>query len=156
MNPSLILDHYWSLFHQTLHNLCIAFLLEESLILVILNWLLLIYENLIFQFLIYMVFFKYALLFVMIRSLQEGDPLKQVDFFIQCSKLKESTKSYTFLSAEVILKPPNNMTFSYVSKYMARLLDKLSKNTDLLWPGGLYAPTISHFLKLVTIIFVRI
>ena len=103
-----------------------------------------------------MVFFKYALLFVMIRSLQEGDPLKQVDFFIQCSKLKESTKSYTFLSADVILKPPNNMTFSYVSKYMARLLDKLSKNTDLLWPGGLYAPTISHFLKLVTIIFVRI
>ena len=30
---------------------------------------------------------------------------------------------------------------------MEKFLDKLSKNTDLLWSGDLYAPTISHFLK---------
>ena len=35
------------------------------------------------------VFLKYAFLFVMIRSVQEGDPLRQVGFFIRCSKLKE-------------------------------------------------------------------
>ena len=90
---------------------------------------------------------KYAFLFVMIRIMQEGDPLKQVGFFIRCSKLKKSAKSYKLLSFGVILKSPNNITFSYVSKYMDRLLDKLSKNTDLLWSAGLYAPTINHFLK---------
>ena len=47
----------------------------------------------------------------------------------------------------VLLKFPNNTTFSYMSKHMERLLDKLSNNTDLLWSRGLYASTISHFLK---------
>ena len=28
-----------------------------------------------------------------------------------------------------------------------KLLDKLSKNADLLWSGGLYVPAINHFLK---------
>ena len=90
---------------------------------------------------------KYAFLFVMIGSMQEGDPLKQVGFFIRCSKLKVSAKSCKFLSFRVILKSPNNITFLYVSKYVERRLDKLSKSTDLLWSGGLYAPTINHFLK---------
>ena len=83
----------------------------------------------------------------MIRSMQEGDPLKQFGFFIRCSKLKESAKSCKFLSCGVILKSPNNITFLHVSKYMDRLLDKLSKNTDLLCSGGLYAPTITYLLK---------
>ena len=83
----------------------------------------------------------------MIRSMQEGDPLKQVGLFIRCSKLKESAKSCRFLSFGVILKSPNNITFLYVSKYVERRLDELSKSTDLLWSGGLYAPTINHFLK---------
>ena len=30
---------------------------------------------------------------------------------------------------------------------MERLLDNLSKNTDLFWSGGSYAHTLSHFLK---------
>ena len=97
MNLILFLHHYWSYFHQTLCNLCINFVLEEPLIFVILNWLLLIYENLIFQFLIYMLFLKYAFLFVMIRSMEEGDPLKQVGFFIRCSKLKDSKKLQVFV-----------------------------------------------------------
>ena len=88
-------------------------------------------------------FFKYAFLFVMIRSMQEGDPLKQVGFFIRCSKLMESAKSCKFLSCGVILKSPNNIACLHVSKYMDRLLDKLSKNTDLLCSGCLYAPTIT-------------
>ena len=66
---------------------------------------------------------KYAFLFVMIRSMQERDPLKQVCFFTRCSKLKEPAKSCKFLSSGVILKSLNNITFSYVSKYMKRLLD---------------------------------
>ena len=41
------------------------------------------------------------------------------------------------------MKSPNNIKFPYVSKYMERLLNKLSK----LWSGGLYAPAISHFLR---------
>ena len=77
----------------------------------------------------------------MIRSMQEKDSLKQVGFFIRYSKLKKS------LSSGVISKSPNNITFSYVSKYMERLLDKLSKIKYLVWSGGLYAPTISNFLK---------
>ena len=76
------------------------------------------------------------------------DILKQVDFFIRCSKLKESAKVCKFLSSGVILKSTNNTTFSYnVSKCAERLLDKLFRNMDLLWSGGLYAPTINHFLK---------
>ena len=68
----------------------------------------------------------------MIRSMQEGDPLEQVDFFIRCSKLKETTKSCRFLPSGFIVKSPNNITFLYVSKYMQILLNKLSKTTDLL------------------------
>ena len=34
-----------------------------------------------------------------------------------------------------------------MSKYMERLLDKLSKNTNLIYSGGLYTPTINDFLK---------
>ena len=83
----------------------------------------------------------------MIRSIQEGDPLKQVGFLMKCSKLKESAKICKFLSSGVILLSSNDITFSHASKYMERLLDKLPKNTDLLWSGDLYAPTISHFLK---------
>ena len=64
--------------------------------------------------------------------------MKQAGFFIKCSKLKESTKSCKFLSSEVIFKSPNIITFSCVSKYMARLLDKLSKNTNLLCSGDLH------------------
>ena len=41
---------------------------------------------------------------MMIWSMHEGDPLKQVSFFIRCSKLKESQKSCTILSSRVILK----------------------------------------------------
>ena len=81
---------------------------------------------------------KYASLFVMKKSLQEGDSLKQIGFSIRYCKLKEPAKSYKFLSSGVILKSPNNITFSYVSKYMERHSDKLSKKTDFLWPGGLY------------------
>ena len=73
--------------------------------------------------------------------MQEGGPLKQAGFFIRCSKLKESAKSCKFLSSGVILTSSNNITFLYVSKYMERLLGKLSKNTELLWFGGLYVPT---------------
>ena len=89
----------------------------------------------------------FEICFVMMRSLQEGDPLKKVGFLIRCSKLKESAKSCKFLSSGVILKSPNTIAFSYVSKYMKRLSDKLSKNTNLLCSGGLYAPTTNHFLK---------
>ena len=92
-------------------------------------------------------FFKYAFLFVMVRSMQVGDRLKQIGFYIRCSELKEPAKSCKFLSSGVTLKSPNNITFSYVSKYMEKILDKLSKNADLLWSGGLYVPTINHFLK---------
>ena len=84
------------------------------------------------------VFLKYAFIFLLIRSMQERDPLKQAGFFIKCSKLKESAKSCKFLSSEVIFKSPNIITFSCVSKYMARLLDKLSKNTDLICSGNLH------------------
>ena len=42
----------------------------------------------------------------MIRSMQEGDPFKQVGFFIRCSELKESAKGRKFLSSGVILKTP--------------------------------------------------
>ena len=92
-------------------------------------------------------FLKYAFLFVMVRSTQEGDRLKQIGFYIRRSELKEPAKSCKFLSSGVTLKSPNNITFSYVSKYMEKILDKLSKNADLLWSGGLYVPTINHFLK---------
>ena len=34
-------------------------------------------------------FLKCAFLFVMIRSMEQEDPFKQVGFFIRCSKLKE-------------------------------------------------------------------
>ena len=77
-------------------------------------------------------FLKYAFLFVVIRSVQEKDLFKQVRFFIRCSTLKKSAKSCKFLSSGVVLKSPSNITLSYVSKYMERLLDKLSKNRDLL------------------------
>ena len=83
----------------------------------------------------------------MIRSIKEGDPLKQVGFFIRCSELKECAKSSRFLISGVILKSPNHFIFSHVSKFMERLLHKLSKSADLLWPGVLYPPPISHFLK---------
>ena len=53
--------------------------------------------------------------------MQEGDPLKQVGFFIRCSKLKESAKSCKLLSSQVILKSPTNIMFTHVSKYMERL-----------------------------------
>ena len=79
--------------------------------------------------------------------MQEEDPLKQVGFFIRYSKLKKSAKSCKFLFSGVISKSPNNITFSYVSKYMERLLDKLSKIKDFFWSGGLYTSTISYFLK---------
>ena len=81
----------------------------------------------------------------MIRSIQEGDPLKHVGSLIRFSKLKESAKSCMFLSSGVMLKSPNINIFSYVSKYVERFFDKLSKNAVLLWSGGLYTPTISHF-----------
>ena len=48
------------------------------------------------------VFFKYAFLFVMVRSMQEGGPLKQISFFIRCSILKESVKSCKLLSSGVL------------------------------------------------------
>ena len=67
--------------------------------------------------------------------MQKRDPLKKVGFFIRCSKLNESAKSWKFLSSGVILNAPNNITFLYVAKYMETLLDKLSKNTVLLWSG---------------------
>ena len=92
-------------------------------------------------------FFEYAFLFVMIRPIEVGDPLKQIGFFIRYSKLKESSKSCKFLSSRVILKCPNNITYSYVHKYMERILYKLPRNTDLLCSGGLYAPTINHFFQ---------
>ena len=82
----------------------------------------------------------------MIRSMQEGTLLKQVGFFIRCSKLKESAKSCKFLPSGDILKP-NNIVLLYMSKYIERHLDKLSKDTDLYWSRGLYAPPIIHFLK---------
>ena len=90
---------------------------------------------------------KYLMIFDDDKIMQEGDLLKQVGFFIGCSKLKESAKICKIFSSGVILKSPNNITFSYVSNYMEMLLDKLSKNTDLLCSGGLYAHTIGHFLK---------
>ena len=71
----------------------------------------------------------------------------QVGFSIRYAKLKESVKSYKFWSSGIILKSPNNIMFSCVSRYMNRFLDKLSKNIDLLWSGGLNANTISLFLK---------
>ena len=46
----------------------------------------------------------------MIKSMQEGNPLKQVGFFIICFKLKESAKSCKFLSSGVILKS-NKITY---------------------------------------------
>ena len=48
------------------------------------------------------VFFKYAFLFVMVRSMQEGGSLKQISFFIRCSILKESVKSCKLLSSGVL------------------------------------------------------
>ena len=51
------------------------------------------------------------------------------------------------MSPGVILKSPNDITSSYVSNYMEKLSDKISKSTDLLWSGGLFEPTINHFLK---------
>ena len=71
-------------------------------------------------FLFFFFFLKYAFLFVMVRSMQEGDRLKQIGFYIRCSELKKSAKSCKFLSSGVILKSPNNITFSYVSKYMEK------------------------------------
>ena len=68
----------------------------------------------------------------MVRSMQEGDPLKQVGFFIRSSRSKKPAKSCKFLSFAVIFKPPNDTLFSYVSIYMESILDKLYKNTDLL------------------------
>ena len=59
------------------------------------------------------VFFKCSFLFVLMRFMQEGDPLKQVGFFIRCSNLKESAKSRNFLPFGVILKSSNNITFSF-------------------------------------------
>ena len=70
--------------------------------------------------------------------MQENDPLKQVGFFIRCYKLNESAKSWKFLSSGIILKSPNNITFSYVSKYKERLLDKPSKIKYLLWSRDLF------------------
>ena len=45
------------------------------------------------------------------------------------------------------MKSPNNITFSYVFKYMERVLDNISKCTDLFCPEDLYTSTISHFLN---------
>ena len=94
---------------------------------------------------------KYAFLFVIIRSMQEGDPLKQVGFFIRCSKLNVFAKSCKFLSSGVILKSPNNIMYLYLSKYVERLLDKLSKNTDLLWSGGLFLEKYHLCVKFVVL-----
>ena len=53
-------------------------------------------------------FLKYAFLFVMIRSMKERDPLKQVE-------LKESAKSCKVLSSGVIFKSPDdNIIFVFV------------------------------------------
>ena len=65
--------------------------------------------------------------------MQEEDPLKQVGFFIKYSKLKKSASSCKFLSSGVISKSPNNIALSYVSKYMERILDKLSIIKDFFW-----------------------
>ena len=52
-------------------------------------------------------------------------------------------KKLRVLSFRVLLKS-NNITFSYASKYIWTLLDI---NTDFICSGGLYALTISLFLK---------
>ena len=64
--------------------------------------------------------------------MEEEDLSNQVGFFIRCSKLKVSTKSYKFLSSEILFKSPTN-TFSNVTKYIESLQDKLSDNIDLLF-----------------------
>ena len=48
-----------------------------------------------------------------------GDPLILAGFFNRYSKLKESPKSYKPLSSEVVLKSPDDITFSCVSKFNA-------------------------------------
>ena len=79
-----------------------------------------------------------------VRERRGGDLLKQVGFFIRCSKSKEPAKSFKFS----FLGVPNNILFSYVSNYIERLCkDKISKNTDILWPGALYKHAMSHFLN---------
>ena len=52
--------------------------------------------------------------------MQEVDPLKQVGFSVRCFKLKQSAKN-KFFSSGVVLKSLNNITFSYVPKYMESL-----------------------------------
>ena len=47
------------------------------------------------------------------RAMKEGDPQKQVGFFDRCFKLKEFAKSCKILSSGVMMKSPNNITFSY-------------------------------------------
>ena len=124
-------------FHQTLYNLRTTSVLEEPSKFVILNWLLLVYQNLIFQFLICI------LLFEICFSICDDKIYARNQMLIRCSKLPESLSK--FLLYGVILRFANNSTFWYVSKYMERFLNKLSKDTDLLWSGGLHASTISPF-----------
>ena len=90
-----------------------------------------------------MFFLKYAFLFVQIAFMEEEDLSKHYGFFIRCSKLKESTKSYKFLSSEIVFKSPKN-TFSNVTKYMESLQDKLCNNIDLLFLEG-YMHLLSVF-----------
>ena len=128
----LNLYHHWSYLHQMLcYDLCITLVLEEPLIFVILNWQLLIYENLIFQFLIYISFWN-MLSYLWSKNLCKKGILwnkliSLSDVLNQKSLLQKSCK---FLSSGVVLKSHNNVKFSYVSIYMERLLDKPSKNRD--------------------------
>ena len=79
--------------------------------------------------------------------MQLGLPLKQVGSLIRCSKLKVSVKCCQFLSSGVMLKSPNNVMFSYPSRYLERFFDIFSINKELFWLGGLYKPTMSHFFN---------
>ena len=93
------------------------------------------------------VFLKYDFLLVIMRFMQLGLPLKQVVSLIRCSRLKASVKCCNFLYSGVILKSPNNVMFSKLSRYLERFFDIFSKIKELFWLGDLYKPTMSHFLN---------
>ena len=81
--------------------------------------------------------------------MQCGLSLKHVGQFVRLSRLKVFVKFCRFLSSEVILKSPNNVIFSWLSRYCEIFFDMLSKNKELFSIGGLYKPTMSHFLQRV-------
>ena len=71
-------------------------------------------------------------LFVMMRYIQLGSPLKHVASCFKFSTLKETAKFCRFMFSGVILKSPSSNIISYSLRYVKRLFDRFYKNRVIL------------------------